>query len=192
MRKISAIFIALLFAIPSVALAHTNGTVHSDFMHGFTHPLGGFDHLLAMVAVGIWGAQIGGRAIWVLPSLFVIALVLGGALGLSGIVLPFIESGIIASVLILGVMIATASKLPLVVSSSIVAIFAIFHGSAHGAEMPASISAAWYAIGFAMASALLHFSGMGIGSLLKKDKKLIISRVTGSVITLLGVYLAIA
>jgi urease accessory protein len=185
-------FIVLISCLPGIALAHTGIGETAGFMHGFSHPIGGADHILAMVAVGLWAAQIGGRALWVIPCTFVGVMVLGGVLGFAGIYVPFVEEGILVSILILGVLIAGAFKVPLMYSSLIVGLFAIFHGHAHGIEMPATMSAASYAVGFALATAMLHLAGIGLGVLMQKSKLQTVNRFAGGVIALSGIYLAIA
>ncbi len=187
MRKIMVMF----FFLPGLALAHTGVGETTGFMHGIGHPVGGADHLLAMVAVGLWAAQIGGRALWVVPCTFVGVMIFGGVLGFSGVSLPFIEEGILISVLILGVLIAGAFKLPLAFSALIVGFFAIFHGYAHGAEMPLLITAASYTLGFALATAALHLAGIGLGLLMPKINLPAANRFAGGAIALSGVYLAI-
>ncbi len=182
----------LLLLLPGIAFAHTGVGETTGITHGFGHPIGGVDHLLAMVAVGLWAAQIGGRALWVVPTVFVTVMMAGGVLGFSGIPIPFIEEGILVSVLILGVLIAGAFKLPLMYSAAIVGVFAIFHGYAHGAEMPISIEAASYTFGFALATALLHLSGIGLGLLLMVSKLKYIDRYAGGAILFSGIYLAFA
>jgi urease accessory protein len=190
-QPISKLIVLFLF-LPGTALAHPGVGAATGFMHGFSHPISGADHLLAMVAVGLWASQIGGRALWAVPCTFVGVMVLGGVLGATGVAVPFVEEGILVSILILGVLIAGAFKLPLVYSSLIVGLFAIFHGHAHGAEMPASTEAASYAAGFAVATAMLHVAGIGLGMLLQKTNLQLISRVAGGAIALSGVYLAIS
>lgn len=184
--------VIVLFFLPGIAVAHTGVGETTGFMHGFSHPIGGVDHLLAMVAVGLWAAQIGGRALWVVPCTFVVVMVVGGVLGVAGVPVPFIEQGILLSLLILGVLIAGAFRLPLVYSISIVALFAIFHGQAHGAEMPASTAAASYTLGFALATAILHLIGIGLGALMSMLNQHAVSRYVGGAIALSGVYLAVA
>lgn len=145
------------FGFSAAALAHP-GHESASFLSGFNHPLGGLDHLLAMLAVGLYAAQQAGRARWSLPAGFVLAMLLGAALGASGIRLPAVEAGIAASVLVLGLLLAFAVRLPLAASLPLVALFALFHGHAHHAEMGAA-SLLTYAIGFALATALLHAVG---------------------------------
>jgi urease accessory protein len=156
-----ALTIALVFA-PTLALAHTGpGTVHG-FMHGFAHPFGGLDHLLAMVAVGALAAQLGGRALWAVPLGFVAAMLLAGGLGAAGVPLPFVEAGIAVSVVALGLATALRLHLPTIAAVALAAFFALFHGHAHGTEMPAESSALLYGAGFVLATALLH--GVGIAA----------------------------
>lgn len=153
---------AALMALPAAALAHTGHMEPGGFVHGFEHPLGGLDHLLAMVAVGLWAAQTGGRALWALPAAFVGAMILGGLAGMAGLTLPAVELGILGSVLALGALVAFQPKLSLGVSAAITAAFAVFHGYAHGIEMPVAASPSAYGLGFATATALLHAGGIGL------------------------------
>lgn len=149
----------------AVAFAHTGEGYLSGFGYGFMHPFGGFDHLLAMVAVGLWATQVGGRAAWVVPLAFVSAMALGGILGMSGVSLPFTESGILTSVVLLGALILLAIRPPLWIGAGLGGLFAVFHGQAHGTEMPVSVSGLEYALGFMVATALLHLAGVGLGLL---------------------------
>jgi urease accessory protein len=181
----------LLLSAPALALAHAGAEHATGFAHGFGHPLGGTDHFLAMAAVGLWAMQIGRQALWLVPATFVGVMMLGGVLGFSGIDVPFIEQGILLSVLILGVLIAGAFKLPLAVSAALVGVFALFHGHAHGAEMPLETGALSYTLGFALATALLHLTGIVAGALLQRANLPLISRVLGGAIALGGVVLAV-
>lgn len=185
-------FAFLLLFLPGVALAHTGVGETTGFIHGFSHPIGGADHLLAMLAIGLWASQIGGRALWAVPCTFVAVMILGGVFGFSGVTVPFIEEGILISVLIFGVLIAGAFKLPLVYSVLIVGFFAIFHGHAHGAEMPVAIAAPLYIVGFAFATAILHLAGISLGVLLQKTNLPTVNRFAGGAIALSGIYLAIS
>ena len=160
---------AVLLAAPLMLLAapaeaHTFGAWGAGFPQGFMHPLLGLDHELAMVGVGFWAGQIGGRARWLVPLAFVAAMMAGGVMGLAGIILPGIELGIGASILLLGMLIALRSRLPLSVSMGGVAAFAIFHGIAHGAEAPEAASPVLYCLGFILATALLHLAGIGLAA----------------------------
>lgn len=155
----SAVLLAGLL-LPAVADAHTFGAHDAGFAHGFMHPIGGWDHLLAMVAVGLWAAQRGGAALWALPAAFVTAMIGGGLLGMTGIGLPAVELGIAGSVIALGALIAAQSRLSLPLSLVVVSAFALFHGHAHGAEMPEAAQPLLYGLGFALATALLHGAGV--------------------------------
>ena len=155
-------------------------------------PLTGIDHLCVMIAVGLWAAQTGGRAIWAVPLAFVSVVLLGGAFGMAGVHLPFAEVGIALSALSLGVFIAAAVRLPLPVSILVVGLFALCHGHAHGAEMPASASALGYACGFALATALLHIVGIGLGVGIEKIASARFVRFAGGAIALFGIVLWIS
>jgi len=192
MKKSISKFASLLLLLPGVAFAHTGVGETSGFIHGLSHPIGGADHFLAMLAVGLWAAQIGGRALWAVPSTFVVVMILGGMLGFSAVTVPFIEGGILVSVLILGVLIAGAFKLPLAYSVLMVGIFAIFHGHAHGAEMPAAVLAVSYIAGFVLATAALHLAGIGLAMLMQKTNLQTVNRFAGGAIALSGIYLTLA
>ena len=157
------ILAAALLLAPLTALAHVEGGATGGFLSGFSHPISGLDHVLAMVAVGLWGAQLGAPAIWLLPVAFPIMMALGGLLGLSGVELPAVELGIALSAVILGALILGAIRLPLAAALLVVGFFAIFHGHAHGTEMTPGQSAILYSIGFVIATGLLHAAGIGIG-----------------------------
>lgn len=158
--RLTTLFAAALAFVPAFAQAHPGHAAGAGFTHGFAHPMMGLDHLLAMLAVGLWAAQLGGRATWLVPAAFVSVMTAGAGLGMSGVHLPLVEQGIIASVLVLGLLIASAARLPLAASAALVGVFALFHGVAHGAEMPASASGLAYAAGFALATAALHAVGL--------------------------------
>ena len=154
---------AALTLTPATAFAHTGvGDAHG-FSHGFMHPVGGLDHILAMVAVGLFAAALGGRALWLVPAAFVAMMGFGGLLGTSGIDLPFVEIGIATSVIVLGAAVALRLQASTALAMGLVGFFAVFHGFAHGAEMPADASGLGYAIGFMLATALLHAAGIGAG-----------------------------
>ena len=155
--------IILTLSIQSVASAHTGAGDPNGFLHGLGHPIGGLDHVLAMVAVGLWAAQIGGKALWLVPSVFVVAMAGSSVLGHLAIPLPGIEQGILASDFLLGLLMLIAPRLPLAVSMGIVGILAIFHGYAHGAEMPETASGLMYGVGFILSTATLHLTGIGMG-----------------------------
>lgn len=183
-----------LSALPAVAHAHTFGAHDAGFVHGFLHPVGGLDHLLAMVAVGLWAAQRGGAALWALPVAFVAAMIGGGLLGMAGIGLPGVELGIVGSVVALGALIALQSRLALPASVAAVALFAVFHGHAHGAEMPEAAEPLLYGLGFALATALLHGAGvaaaLGARRLTRNGAGALALRGAGALIGLGGVALA--
>jgi len=179
----------IMLFLPISAYAHTGIGNSPGFFHGFNHPIGGFDHILAMVAVGIWGSQTGGKAARALPATFVAIMLLGYVLGITGVSIPFVEGGILTSVLILGVLIATAARLPLAAGLTIVGLFAVFHGHAHGTEMPFSVSGLAYGAGFAAATALLHLSGIATGVLLRKTAGARLIRYSGAAIAVAGVYM---
>ncbi len=188
------IVIGLIFLImalmPSTVLAHDDSLViqYGSFLGGFTHPVLGLDHLLAMLAVGIVSAQIGGKAIWTIPATFVGVMALGGVLGLIDIGLTAIEFGIALSVLVLGVAIAAERSLPIVVAMVAVALFAIFHGYAHGAEMPAIAQPWLYAFGFLTGTAIIHLIGVLIGDIPKHyEVGPTVLRVLGGGIAVVGV-----
>jgi len=175
-----------LSVVAGAAQAHALGVPHTDFATGFGHPLGGLDHVLAMVAVGLWAAQLGGRALWWVPLTFVLAMAVGGFLGIS---LPMVEMGIAGSVLVLGVLVALASRLPLAASMALVGVFALFHGYAHGAEMAAESSALWYSLGFMLATALLHGAGIGVGLTARSGMTARLVRLGGAAIAASGALL---
>jgi len=156
---------AMLFALPGAALAHTGHGDAGGFPHGFIHPAGGLDHVLAMVAVGLYAALLGGRASWLVPVTFVIVMALGGAVGAAGYALPYTEIAIALSVIVLGSAVALRLNLPTLAAMALVAVFAIFHGHAHGAEMPPDAWGYAYAAGFMLATALLHLAGIAVGVL---------------------------
>lgn len=188
MKRLITRLIPAAALLPSAALAHP-GHSHDvgQFLHGLMHPVGGADHLLAMVALGLLAAQLGGRAVWALPVTFVGAMLAGGMLGAFGIAMPAVEPMILASVVILGVMVAMAVRLPLAVLLPAVALFGAAHGWAHGAEGPAS-GLALYAAGFALATMALHLAGIGLGRLLARGPEL---RVLGGGTTAAGLALAV-
>jgi urease accessory protein len=176
----------LLFIMPSTASAHSAQGSIGGFLSGFKHPLTGLDHIVAMVAVGLWGAFLGGRAMWTLPVVFPVVMAFGGALGVLGVPLPGVETGIALSGIILGAMVALAARPPLWVAAVIVGVFAIFHGHAHGTELPEAANAMTFAIGFVISTGLLHLSGIAFGLLVKWPWGRIAVRAGGVVITLIG------
>ncbi len=185
----AAATLAMVLATP--AAAHVGaGEVHG-FMHGLAHPIGGLDHVLAMVAVGLLAAGLGGRAIWMVPAAFVVMMAVGGALGMAQVSVPYVELGIAASVVVLGLAVALRLPMPTVGAMALVGFFAIFHGFAHGVEMPVDASGAGYASGFLLATAFLHgigiALGLGIGRIGHAGAN--VSQVGGAALSLAGVAL---
>ncbi|SDU05218.1 HupE/UreJ family protein [Halopseudomonas salegens] len=178
--------------IPTLAHAHPGHESMDGLLSGLGHPLFGLDHLLAMLAVGLWGAQLGGRARWLLPLLFVGVMLAGGALAMVGVSVPAVEPGIIASVVVLGLFLLWARQVPLLVSGALVSTFALFHGVAHGTEMPLQASAMTYALGFVVATAGLHLVGLLAGGWLQRQSWSLVPRVMGALIGLVGLGLAVA
>ena len=160
MKHSRTFVLAVLSLFAGTASAHTGDHTVTGFASGLTHPLSGLDHLLAMVAIGLWAAQQGGRALWAIPAAFVGAMLLGGAMALAGLSLPHVETGIAASVLVLGLLIATRRQWAVKAGMAIAAAFALFHGYAHGLEMPQAASPALYALGFVLATIFLHGTGI--------------------------------
>ena len=183
-----AIALLMLCACAGVQ-AHTGEANASGFLAGVLHPLTGFDHLLAMVAVGIWGATLGMPLVWALPVAFPMLMVIGGILGITGVPLPFIESGIAVSVVVLGVSIAVAWRAPVPVALAIVAAFGVFHGYAHGAELPKSASPAAYVAGFVLCTGALHLTGVAIGTLKRLRHGAMALRASGGLIAIAGVWI---
>jgi urease accessory protein len=176
----------------NAALAHTGAEHALSFASGFAHPLTGLDHMLAMVAVGLWARLNGGRALWAWPAAFVGVMVLGGALGMAGIGLPMVEAGILASVVVLGLLVLAAAQLPTAAGAALVAIFALLHGQAHGAELPGDAAAVTYAAGFAIATAVLHAIGIGVARLAGAAYGRMVVRGAGALVAAAGVALALA
>jgi urease accessory protein len=169
------------------AFAHiVDGSATGGFVGGFAHPLFGLDHVVAMVAVGLWGAFLGPPAIWLLPITFPMVMALGGAIAILGVPVPGVEIGISLSAIVLGGMIALAARPPLVIAALIVGAFAIFHGHAHGAELPPGTDAVAFSVGFVMATGLLHLAGIAFGLLTHWPPGRISVRVAGVGIALVG------
>lgn len=182
----------LLLAVATPASAHLNPDEHGSFMAGASHPWFGVDHILAMVAVGVWAAMLGGTAIWKLPSAFVASMVAGFFLALGGVPLPFVEPMILASVIVLGLLVATAVRLPLGACVGLCALFGLFHGHAHGGEL-GSAGASAFGIGFAASTALLHALGVGLAlSLSRQLKSIRGSQVVGALTAVAGAWLVVA
>jgi urease accessory protein len=172
-----------------MALAHTQGAVGGGVLTGFLHPMKGPDHMLAMLAVGMWGAQLGSPCIWALPIAFPMIMALGGVLGILGLQIPVVEPVIAASVIVLGSLIALAARPPVFVATAVVGIFAIFHGYAHGAELPEGVGSLAYSLGFVVSTGLLHLTGILIGFVTKLPRGEKLLRTAGGLIGAAGLYL---
>lgn len=162
-RTLSYLGSLAVLVFPTWAWAHAGTHFELSFWSGLIHPLTGLDHALAMIAVGMFAAHLGGRAVWAVPASFLTAMIAGGALHVIGLPLPMVEPGIAASVLVLGLLIALQTKMTLPAATTIVAVFAVFHGYAHGSEMQAGSELVAYIAGFVGATALLHAVGLALG-----------------------------
>jgi urease accessory protein len=171
---------------PATALAHTGEDVEGGLLAGLTHPISGLDHVLAMVAVGLWGAQLGVPALWLLPVTFPLVMAIGGALGIAGVPMPAVEVGIALSAFALGAMVATAARPRLAVAAVLVGIFAIFHGYAHGEELPSAAAPLAYSVGFVVATGCLHLTGIGLGTIVRWPAGATLVRAGGVAIGLAG------
>ncbi|HWV80482.1 MAG TPA: HupE/UreJ family protein [Hyphomicrobiaceae bacterium] len=174
----------------SGASAHTGHETGFSLVDGALHPLGGLDHLAAMISVGIWAALAGGRRVWIWPLAFVLMMLVGGFLGHAGVGFPAVEPAIALSVIVLGIAVALGVKAPLAVGAVLIGVFALFHGHAHGAEAPAE---GWYgyATGFALSTALLHCVGIAIGFAIARLSSPVAARVIGAATAALGVFLMV-
>lgn len=184
-RTAQCMAIATIF-FTAAASAHESSGVASGFISGFLHPLFGWDHVAAMVAVGLWGAFLGSQAIWILPVVFPLVMAFGGALGVMGVPVPAVETGIAGSALVLGAMVALAVRPPIAVAAVIVGLFAIFHGHAHGTELPHAANALTYSIGFVLATGMLHLGGIAFGYLVKWPAGKVAIQTGGGLIALAG------
>ena len=177
---------ATLLIMAQTAWAHEASGVAGGFASGFMHPILGWDHVAAMVAVGLWGAILGQPAIWILPVTFPLVMAIGGALGVAGVPLPGVEIGIASSALILGAMVLAAARPPLWLAAVVVAGFAIFHGHAHGTELPHAVSPLAYSLGFVLSTGLLHMCGIVFGLLNRWRAGTLAVRAGGAIIALAG------
>jgi urease accessory protein len=184
-RRAAATFLAWLLA-PVAAFAHTRGGEAAGFVAGLSHPVSGLDHVLAMVAVGLWGAQLGPPALWLLPVAFPMVMALGGTLGLLGVHLPGVEIGIALSAIGLGAAVLFEARPKLALAAALVGFFAIFHGHAHGTELPDGANGLLYSIGFVVATGLLHLAGIGIGTIHRWAAGRAVLRWTGAFVALAG------
>lgn len=189
-RILLTTLMVLASAVP--AAAHVGIGTTAGFVAGAAHPLSGLDHVLAMTAVGLWASMLGGRALWAVPSAFVAAMVAGGFLGLAGVSFPLAEFMIGLSVLVLGALVAMNVRLPVAVGMMVVAAFAVAHGHAHGAEMPAAAGAVSYAAGFVTATAALHAFGLGLGIAAQRLVAPAVARLAGLIVAALGLSLVVA
>ncbi len=160
MKRILLVLVTLVLGA-SPALAHVGHGATSSFAAGIAHPLSGLDHMAVMITVGLWAALKGGRALWVWPAAFVGVMLVGGALGMAHVPVPFVESGILASVVALGLLVALAVDMPVAAGAAIIAAFALLHGHAHGSEVAETMRGAEYMAGFALTTATLHAAGIG-------------------------------
>jgi urease accessory protein len=192
MRKTTLVAGLSLCLFTAAAQAHTGTGALGGFQSGFLHPILGFDHLLAMLLVGIWGAQLGGRNVWTLPVVFPLVMALGGFAGAAGLPLPGVEPVIALSVVGLGLAVAFAAKPPEWVALVAAGVFAVFHGYAHGAELPEAADGVAYGIGFVLATGLIHLAGIGFGLATLPRLEGRIARVAGAAMSLAGVYFLLA
>jgi len=188
--RLIKIFVGLCLLSLSPALrAHTEGVGAGGFFSGVMHPISGLDHVLAMVAVGIWGAALGRPLLWALPVTFPLLMVGGGVLGIAGVPLPFVEHGIAASVVVLGLAILAAWRAPVPIALAVVGFFGVLHGYAHGLELPESAAPAQYAAGFVISTGLLHLTGIALGALHNLPKGREVLRAGGAAIAAAGVWI---
>lgn len=184
MRNLAIILATVLAAGP--ALAHPGAHDHAGVAYGLVHPLTGLDHLLAMLAVGLLASLMRGRALWLVPAAFVVMMVLGGALAMAGAAVLQVEFGIALSVVVIGGLVALGRRLPLALAMGTVGLFAVFHGAAHGMEMPAAVSALGYGAGITLATLALHAAGIAAGLGLAGASRALGPRVAGGLIALAG------
>ena len=176
-----------LASCSSLALLHEETGAAAGILAGLRHPVSGLDHVLAMIAVGLWGAQLGKPAVWVLPVAFPMVMALGGALGLMGVPVPGVELGIAVSAIALGLLVLAEAKPPLGVAAVVVGFFAVFHGHAHGTELPEGASGVLYSVGFVVATGSLHGVGIAIGLLHRWKQGRVALRVAGGIVAAAGV-----
>jgi urease accessory protein len=185
-RNLPLLAALLLLAFTDVS-AHSAEGLAGGFVSGLMHPVLGPDHVIAMVAVGLWGAFLGMPAIWLLPIVFPMVMAFGGALGVAGVPVPAVETGIAVSAIVLGAMVAFAARPPIWVAAVIVGAFAIFHGHAHGTELPSAANPLAYSLGFVIATGLLHLCGIAFGALAHWPAGKVAVRAGGGLIALGGV-----
>lgn len=185
---LQAVATLALACLPVIAQAHEQSGQAAGLLSGLAHPVSGLDHVLAMVAVGLWGAQLGAPAIWMLPVMFPLVMAFGGLLGLLGVPLPGVELGIATSAILLGAMVATESRPPLWLAVLLVAFFAVFHGHAHGTELPAGQSGLLYSVGFVVATGCLHATGIAVGLIHRWGSGRIALRGAGAAVSAAGMF----
>jgi urease accessory protein len=190
--KIRFLTLIAILGFSGLAYAHTGEGAVGGFISGLMHPVVGPDHVIAMVAVGLWGAFLGVPAIWLLPVVFPLVMALGGIMGILGIPVPAVEIGIAVSAIALGALIAFAARPPIWIASIIVGIFAIFHGHAHGTELPEAANPLAYSLGFVLATGILHVSGIAFGLLTKWPAGRVAVRSGGVIISILGCVFLVA
>lgn len=178
----------LVIGMSKLTFAHGDGQIGGGFGSGFSHPIQGMDHVVAMIAVGLWGAQLGAPAIWLLPIAFPLMMALGAAISLMGFPLPGVEIGIACSAMVLGAMVLMEVKLPIAATIAIVGVFAIFHGHAHGTELPDGESGLAYSLGFVLGTGVLHAVGIGIGYIGEWPNGRFVLRGAGALVMASGIY----
>ncbi|RTL71467.1 MAG: HupE/UreJ family protein [Hyphomicrobiales bacterium] len=183
---------ALALAAATPALAHPGADHVHSLATGFAHPFSGFDHLLAMVAVGLWAGMTGGRAVWAWPAAFVSLMLVGGAIGAAHVTVPYVESGILASVIVLGIAVTASLRAPTLLGGIVIGAFALLHGYAHGVELPTGASAVSFMSGFALATALLHSIGATAAIVAGRGAGRVAVRVAGALVAVAGLALALA
>jgi urease accessory protein len=184
--RMAAIVAGVLVATATPLLAHDQGGQARGFLTGLLHPVSGLDHVLAMVSVGLWGAQLGAPAVWMLPVAFPMVMAMGGVLGLLGVPLPGVEIGIALSAVLLGFVVTLEARPPLAVAAALVALFAVFHGHAHGVELPPGENGLTYSMGFVVATGCLHGAGVAMGLTHAWRAGRIGLRLSGAVVTVAG------
>jgi urease accessory protein len=187
-KAILASLLVVVASWPLVAWAHVESGQAGGFLSGLSHPVSGLDHVVAMIAVGLWGAQLGMPAVWVLPVAFPMLMAFGGTLGLIGIPLPGVEIGIALSAVVLGALVLGQVRLPLAIAVAAVACFAVFHGHAHGTELETGQNAMLYSLGFVIATGLLHGVGITTGLIQRWELGSTVLRAAGALIMASGLY----
>ncbi|MBZ9766596.1 HupE/UreJ family protein [Mesorhizobium sp. CA6] len=184
--RLILILITVTLALATPTFAHPGVDSVVSFNAGLGHPLTGLDHITAMVAVGMWAAAKGNRALWVWPLTSLVVMLIGGALGLAHITVPLVEPGILASVIILGLMVGSAVNPPVWIGAAIIALFALLHGHAHGTELPETVNGVEFVAGFASATAVLQAIGIGLALALQRSASVPLSRASGALCVAIG------